>query len=217
MPIRIIGYDGAAYRDQIKRVDRRKTKQRYPVVSLVLYFGYEHRWRKAKRLKDCFHIDEALEPFVNDYKLNLFEIAYLSEEQVKLFRSDFRIVADYFVKMRKNGSYEPAKETISHVGEILTLMSALTGDDRFEEVQEEFKREKNRRLSMCEVLDRVEARGIEKGIEKGRAEGRAEGRKIGIMETLIGLVQDDVLTVKDAAARAGISVSTFSKRMKQMK
>ena len=36
MPLRIIGYDGAAYRNQIKKGQR----ARYPVTSIVLYFNY---------------------------------------------------------------------------------------------------------------------------------------------------------------------------------
>ena len=45
------------------------------------------------------------------------------------------------------------------------LMSVMTGDKRFEEIIDEVnEKEAN---NMCEVLDIVEARGIEKGIEKG--------------------------------------------------
>lgn len=40
---------------------------------------------------------------MNDYRINLFEIAYLTQEQVALFQSDFRIVADYFVQKREKG------------------------------------------------------------------------------------------------------------------
>ena len=40
------------------------------------------------------------EPYVNDYKINLFQIAYLTYEQVNLFQSDFKVVADYFVQKR---------------------------------------------------------------------------------------------------------------------
>ena len=43
-------------------------------------------------------LPEGMENFINDYKIHIFEVAYLTEEQVKLFRSDFRIVADYFVQ-----------------------------------------------------------------------------------------------------------------------
>lgn len=51
-------------------------------------------------------------------------------------------------------------------------MSLLTDDDRYElTLTSEGGKPKN----MCEMLDRVEARGMAKGMEKGRAEGRTEG------------------------------------------
>ena len=39
MPLRVIGYDGAEYRSQL--LPDNKGKSRYPVVTLVLYFGYK--------------------------------------------------------------------------------------------------------------------------------------------------------------------------------
>lgn len=224
MPIRMIGYDGAAYRDQIKKSDRKGAKRRYPVVSLVLYFGYHHKWRAPKSLRECFRIDDRLKPYVSDYKMNLFEIAYLSRKQVKMFKSDFRIVADYHVQMRTNKDYKPSRETIRHVHELLSLMSALTNDPRFED-GETLLEGRKRRISMCDVLDKAEERGMKKGLEegimKGRREGRreglAEGHREGALQTLFGLVRDGVLTAKDAAARAGVSTSTFSRKMKAYK
>ena len=35
--------------------------------------------------------------------LNVFEIAYLTEEQIEMFQSDFGIIADYFVKREGKG------------------------------------------------------------------------------------------------------------------
>jgi hypothetical protein len=170
-PIRIIGYDGAAYREEMALNDaaRRKGEKPmpyYPVVTLVLYFGEKH-WDKPTRLLECFDVPEELKPFVNDYKINLFEIAHLTEEQASMFTSDFRIVADYFIQMRKNKDYVPKREVITHVKELLQLMSVMTGDHRFEEAYDnDFER---RETTMCEVLDRVENRG--------RSEGRNEERK----------------------------------------
>ncbi|EIC94298.1 hypothetical protein HMPREF9970_2757 [Lachnoanaerobaculum saburreum F0468] len=71
------------------------------------------------------------------------------------------------------------------------LMTAMTRDYRFEK----HKRSKGKEhVTMCEVLDRVEARGIEKGIakgiEKGREEGIKEGIKEGTVNVLISLVKD---------------------------
>ena len=93
--------------------------------------------------------------------MNLFEIAYLSDEQVQMFQSDFRIVADYFVQMRKNRNYVAPETTIKHVHELLQLMSVMTKDYRFEEV---YHPDMERRgTNMCEVLDRIENRGIKHG------------------------------------------------------
>lgn len=58
---------------------------------------------------------------------------------------------------------------------------------------------------MCEVLDRVEARGIKKGIEKGRKEGA--------INVLIPLVKDGILSISEAAKRADISVENFIRYM----
>ncbi|PZW99904.1 hypothetical protein C7439_1011, partial [Lachnoanaerobaculum umeaense] len=81
------------------------------------------------------------------------------------------------------------------------LMSAMTGDNRFEETINDLKGKEN--INMCEVLDRVEARGIEKG--------RMEGRQEGIINILISLVNDGVLSVYEAALRADMSVEDFKK------
>ena len=46
-----------------------------------------------------------------------------------------------------------------------------------------------------------------------RNKGREEGRSEGIFETLCTLVKDGILTVKDAAERAGISEEAFKQKM----
>ena len=114
---------------------------------------------------------EGLKPFVNDYRVNVFEIPRLTAEQVGQFKSDFRIVADYFVQMGRDEDYEPPRQTIEHVDAVLKLMSALTRDHRFEETQSEFR--KGEAVTMLSVLDKVEARGRVEGIQLGEARGIA--------------------------------------------
>lgn len=166
MPLRLFSYDGAAYRaqlltDKAMREKTGKTAARYPVVTLVLYFGYDRQWKKPRTLYECLDIPEELKPFVNDYCMNLYEIAYLTDEQVQLFTSDFKIVADYFVQMRKNGNYEAPQTAINHVHELLQLMSVMTKDNRYEGAYSPDM--ERRQTTMCEVLDRVENRGLQKG------------------------------------------------------
>ena len=73
-------------------------------------------------------------------------------------------------------------------------------------------------INMCEILDRIEARGIEKGIEKGMErgieKGRLEGRQEGIISTLVSLVKDGILNVDEAAIRANMSTEVFEKYIK---
>ena len=170
MPLRQIGYDGQSYRAQLLDKDVKRT---YPVITLVLYFGTSH-WNYERNLLGVLDIPEEFRPYVSDYEMkNLYEIAFLTPEQVQLFRSDFKHVADYFVQKRLNNDYKPSKEALKHVDEILKLMSVLTDDTRFEEVIRELSGKGG--TSMCTVLDKVENRGREEGRLEGREEGRLEG------------------------------------------
>ena len=104
---------------------------------------------------------------------NLYEIAFLTPEKVKLFRSDFRYVADYLVQKRMTNDYKPSADLLQHVDETLKLMSVLTDDRRFEEVIEELPGKGG--VSMCTVLDKVENKGRKEGKLEGLAQGKLEG------------------------------------------
>ena len=187
MPLRVIGYDGAAYRAQLSE------KKCYPVISLVLYFG-DSPWRKSRRLYDVLEVPEEFRDFVSDYKINVFEIAHLTEEMIDHFHSDFKIVVDYFVHRRSDPDYRPKNpDKFRHVDELLKMMAAITHDDRFVEVLEGGKPK-----DMCELLDRVE----EKGIEKGRQEGLQEGLQEGVDATRVESIKTLMRKLKYTAQQA---------------
>ena len=174
MPFRIIGYDGAAYRNQLQQ-ERRKM---LPVVTIVLYFGTDRHWSSRKKIKELMEIPRCLDMYVNDYQMHVFEVAWLTEEQISRFHSDFKVVANFFVQKRKNRDYIPDDPTeIRHVDEVLKLLKVMTGDRRYEEI---FRKKKGVR-SMCDVAERLEKMGIAKGIEIGRREGKMEGEIKGKM------------------------------------
>ena len=101
MPLRVMGYDGASYRAELQQ------KVRYLVITLVLYFGKEP-WGRNRSLYDVMDIPKGLESCVSDYRINVFEIARMPEEAIEYFHSDFRIVADYFIRSRENPDYRPS-------------------------------------------------------------------------------------------------------------
>ena len=120
MPLRILGYDGASYRSQLQK----KRKRPVAVLTIVLYFGTDKMWDKPTHLKDVIYIPEGLGEYVNDYKITVFNIAWLTEEEIARFKSDFKIVANFFVHKRKNKDYVSDDKTeIKHVDEVLKLLS----------------------------------------------------------------------------------------------
>ena len=162
MPLRVISYDGASYKQQL--LDK-KAKQRYPVATIVLYFGTKEKWSTPKNLFGCFNVPEELKPFVNDYKINVFNIAWLSNKTIDMFQSDFKIVAKYFQTVRLKREYKGTNEEIKHVDALLKMLSALTGDNSFEEVYNVGNLDKGG-VTMCEVVEKIKNEGKAELIRK---------------------------------------------------
>ena len=180
MPMRVIGYDGAEYKKQV--LEENRYKKKYPVITLVLYMGYEKNWKYSNSLLDLLEVDENLKPYVSDYKINIFEIAFLDREKIELFKSDFRMLADYLYQMRTTNSYKGDESDIKHVDEILMLMSAMSG---FKNVENIIKVAHERKVSnMKGFFELAEEKGLEKGIELGRTEGIEKGLELGRTEGL---------------------------------
>ena len=107
------------------------------------------------------------------YYINIIDVPRLTPEQVKKYKGDFQIIADYFVQINSGRKYIPSTKKIQHTDSMLKLMSVLTKDMRYAEsiADNSFETEGT---NMCEVLDRIvaqgEARGEAIGIEKNRTE-----------------------------------------------
>lgn len=170
MPLRVISYDGAAYRNELNADDG----ELYPVITLVLYFGYEKRWETPRSLRDCFDVPEELAKYFSDYRINVVEVAWLPDETIAKFDTSFRVVAEYFSQMRKGEDYRPSTDIVRHAKEVLDLMASLTKDVRFEEASERVEKGENVTMGSI-LLDRMEAKAEAKGIAKGIAEGITKG------------------------------------------
>ena len=195
MVTRVIGYDGSSYRTQVLNIDSEKRNLRKlhkeqkitdaeyikkleaideqiaPVVTIVLYFGTNRHWTAPTSLKELLNIPNGLEPFVNDYKIHVFEVAWLSDEQINSMTSDFKIVAQFFRDLRL-GMHSVVGNTTKfrHKDEMLKLLAVFTRDLRFEEVkQSEYYKEMT---NMCEIMDWVQNKGRNEGLNEGLNEGR---------------------------------------------
>ena len=76
-----------------------------------------------------------------------------------------------------DGEYTPDPREIRHVQETLQLLSVMTKDRRFEEAYNEAHMSNPTEggpHTMCEFLDKVENRGVERGIERGELKAKRE-------------------------------------------
>ena len=139
---------------------------------------------------------EELRPYVNDFSINVFEISYLSEEQLTMFRSDFGVVAEYFVRSRTDPGYKPERKVIQHVDAFLKLMKAVTGDHRYEEVRKTVR--KGEDITMCEVLDYREKRGEQRGMQRGIERDRRALNRLNDLLIKDGRIEDLKRSTKDS-------------------
>lgn len=187
MPVRIFGYEGANYRSQYG------DKQIIPVVTVVLHFGTERRWNKPVNLKELMSIPDELEPFVNDCHMNVIDVAWLTDEQLEQFKSDFGIVANFFVNKRKNPKYVPDdKREFKHVDAVLKFLGVMTGDKEYENLlnNQNFKKEG---ANMCSVVQNL----------------KEEGR----FEEIFSSVQEGDYSLERGAQKAGMTIPEFEKSM----
>lgn len=111
-----------------------------------------------------------------------------------MFQNDFFIIADYFFQMRKTGTYQGSDRNVRHMREVLQLLSALTNDPRFiwkTYAEKEGAEPKN----MCEWIDKIEEKGMEKGIKKERLDAIARMMSAGLTKDQIlscGYTKDEL-------------------------
>ena len=233
MPVRVLGYDYAAYCEEIKEhKEKNKTdnvqinigeellsSQRLkPVITIVLYFGMEDLDGPLS-LYDMLDIPEEYKRFVPDYPINLVRVAFLEPEEIKLFKSDFKLLADITRcnRLHINADLRYNKDEIRHAEELYEALKALVNKGIFKSVDDWLTASYigGANMTTYSIFEAEHDKGVEEGkaigkvIGKaegraiGRAIGRAEGRNTGKAETLLSLVQQGIITKEIAIAHFG--------------
>lgn len=191
MVLRKAGYTGAVYREQYDR------GQIFPVIGIVLHWG-ERRWRAPHSIHQLFgenRIRDEEQAYVDDIRLHVYEMAHLSREVRERFQSDMRIVVDY---LAERGSYVPTEQRLRHPEELLLLLEALTGDIRYKDIVPELSEQERKggSITMCELIDKYEKRGIQQGIQQGMKCGTENA----ICSSVKSLMKNLKLTAEQAMA-----------------
>ena len=87
------------------------------------------------------------------------------------------------MQKQRDGDYKPEKKEMRHVQEVLQLLSVMTGDRRFEEACS--GGQEGGPKNMCEVLEKVEKKGLTEGELLKAQEVAANLKKMGMSEDVI--------------------------------
>lgn len=200
MPVRIMNYDASAYKSQVfglkssSKQTNQKRKRIYPVITIVLNFS-EKEWKTSRSLYDMMALPSDLAKYVQDYKINVFDVAFLEDDVIEKFTSDFKVVARFFkdkrLRLEANDTIE-----IKHPAEIADLFSVFTGDEGYRNAVPNVikKKEKGEVITVCTYTETI--------------------RDSGKIEMLFELVESGDILPERACEKLGITLNELEKKMK---
>ena len=223
MPVRNAIYDALQYGKQVSEIaerhrnetGRKHRKSEYlsgfhkddkitPVITVVVHFG-ANKWDGPKSLHEMMEVpNRELLEFIPDYKIHLIDPAQLTPNDLNQFETSLREVMGYI-------KYSKDKEKLA----------AFLNDNADEWIEVNAARviktitrtpieipEGAEVINMCEAIEAM--------MKDSKEVGKTEGIMEGTIKTLVGLVKDGLLSVKDAAARLDMTESRFEAVMKKM-
>ena len=173
-------------------------KERFvPVITIVIYYGTDEKWDGARCLYDMLEIDKELEPFVTNYKLNLFD--YHDCKDFSVFKTEnemlFELLSCACDKKAMKKLLDKSRERYSKVDRnIMRTMFDIIGIKY--KVKEESDEEGGD--DMCKAIEEWAEEERTAGKIEGRREGKIEGRLEGTTEALRNIMDSLKITAIEA-------------------
>ena len=178
MVVRTAVYEFVAYERMLKKSKKNKSKEKLPMVHILVFYTGERPWNAARQLSELVEVDERFESYFHDYKMNLIEITgntsyNFNEEDVYNLFYICRSIYDQSIYEGTSNHFGLVKSSVLKVVKTLTDVEWLD----LEELEEKEE------IEMCEAEKRWlevkskewEAEGIELGIKQGIEQGIEQG------------------------------------------
>ena len=199
MEAEVIGYD-----NQRKEMNRRnqeegikltgdeypsgmkKEQKLVPIITLVLYMGQDKLWDGARSLYEMLELEDELKPFVNDFKLNLFD--YHEWKEFSRFKTANRLLFEALScgndrkRMKKILRENPGYKALDL--ESAKAIRGMLGVKIDLDTVKEKDKEGRAVYNMCKAFD------------DHKEEGRREGKRKGEQEMAIKLIKNLMKTQK---------------------
>ena len=207
MVVRAAVYEFVAYERMLKKSKKNKSKEKLPMVHILVFYTGERPWNAASKLSELVEVDERFESYFHDYKMNLIEITgntsyNFNEEDVHNLFYICRSIYDQSIYEEKSNSFGLVKSSVLKVVKTLTDVEWLDLKEL----------EKKEEIAMCEAEKRWlevkskewEAEGIRKGIEQGIEQGVELGQVL-LYKTMI----KNGMSVNEISKVCSISVESL--------
>ena len=198
MVVRAAVYEYVAYERMLKKSKKNKSKEKLPMVHILVFYTGERPWNAASKLSELVEVDERFKSYFHDYKMNLIEITgntsyNFNEEDVYNLFYICRSIYDQSIYEGTINDFGFVKSSVLKVVKTLTDVEWLD----LEELEEKED------IEMCEA----EKRWLEVKSKEWKAEGIELGIKQGIEQ---GVELGQVLLYK-TMIKNGMSVNEISK------
>ena len=170
-----------------------KKGQKYiPIITLVLYVGKNKLWDGAKSLYEMLELDAEIKPFVNDFKINLFD--YHDYKDFSMFKTENRLLFEMLANGRDKKKMLGVLKRQTHLGEVDEVSAkAILGILNVKiDLAKILRKDENGRevYDMCKAFEDYKEDGRQLGLKQGRREGKREGKKEGELMMALKLVKN---------------------------
>ena len=209
MVVRAAVYEFVAYERMLKKSKKNKSKEKLPMVNILVFYTGERPWNAARQLSELVEVDERFKSYFHDYQMNLIEITgntsyNFNEEDVYNLFYICRSIYDQSIYEEKSNHFGLVKSSVLKVVKTLTDVEWLD----LKELEEKEK------IEMCEAEKRWlevkskewEAEGIRKGIEQGIEQGVELGQVL-LYKTMI----KNGMSVNEISKVCSISVESLKR------
>ena len=111
------------------------------------------------------------------------ELAWLTDEQINAFRSDFREIAFYLRCVRTETPFHGSRRKLKHAFEVIDMLRAMSSNEgAFRVIVPELKKmienDEGGDVNMCDPIQMALDESFSKGLRSGRKEGRMQGAAV---------------------------------------
>ena len=213
MVVRAAVYEYVAYERMLKKSKKNKSKEKLPMVHILVFYTGERPWNAASKLSELVEVDERFKSYFHDYKMNLIEITgntsyNFNEEDVYNLFYICRSIYDQSIYEEKSNNFGLVKSSVLKVVKTLTDVEWLD----LEELEEKEK------IEMCEAEKRWlevkskewKAEGIELGIKQGIEQGIEQGVELGQVLLYKTMIKNG-MSVNEISKVCSISVESLKR------